>query len=123
MNTETCINYLDFVSQECEKHLRDGQVTDDELINLLIEFQRFQSEIKQSMLPEEIKNRIVEIKLDFSITSVERSNWYLIAAFLTIGSWAILIQMRKQSKRKQALNWLKFDTARLSSFIKLNYIK
>jgi hypothetical protein len=120
MNKETCIKYLDYVSQECEKYLRDSQVTDDELVNLIIEFQRFQDKTLQSQLPEEIKNKIAEIKLDFSIKQVERGNWYLIAAFLTFGSWAIFIHMRKQAKRKEALNMMKFDVSRLSTFIKLN---
>lgn len=121
MSTETCINYLDFVSHECDKHLRDNQVTDDELVNLIIEFQRFQEKTMQSELPEEIKNKISEIKLDYSIKGVERGNWYLMVAFLTFGSWAIFIHMKKQTKRKQALNLLKFDASRLSSFIKFNY--
>lgn len=121
MDTETCINYLDYVSNECEKYLKDGQITDDELVNLIIEFQRFQEKINQSELPEEIKSNVSEIKLGYSIKEVERGDWYLMIAFLTFGSWAIFIHLRKQSKRKQALNLLKFDVSRLSSFIKFNY--
>ena len=121
MNIETCINYLEYVSRECDKHLKDNQVTDDELVNLIIEFERFQDQTRKSELPEEIKNKILEIKLNYSIKGVERGNWYLMAAFLTFGSWAIFIHMRKQSNRKQALNLLKFDSSRLSSFIKFNY--
>lgn len=121
MNTETCINYLDYVSHECDRHLRDGQVTDDALVNLIIEFQRFQDKTKHSELSEDIKNKISEIKLEYSITGVERGNWYLIAALLTFGSWAMLIHLRKQAKRKQSLSLLKFDASRLSSYIRLNY--
>jgi hypothetical protein len=121
MNTEICIKYLDYVSHECERHLSDGQVTDDELINLIIEFQRFQEKVVKSELSEEIKTKIADIKLNSTIKGVERGNRYLIIALLTFGSWAILISMRKQSKRKQTLNDLKFDTSRLFSFLRLNY--
>ena len=121
MNKETCIEYLDFVSRECDHYLKDGQVTDDELVNLIIEFQRFQEKTKWSELPEEIKERITEIKLDYSIKRVERANWYLMAAFLTFGAWAIFIYLRKQTKRKQALTILKFDVSRLASYIVLNH--
>lgn len=121
MDVETCIKYLDFVSTECERHLRDGEVTDDELINLIIEFQRFQNKTMLSELPEEIRSKISDIKLDYTIKGVERGNLYFVAAFLSFGAWASIISMRKQAKRKETLELLKFDTSRLASFIRLNY--
>ncbi|TNE70825.1 MAG: hypothetical protein EP333_09855 [Bacteroidetes bacterium] len=121
MNIETSIRYLDFVSQECERHLRDGQVTDDELVNLIIEFQRFQESVNASNLPEEIKSKISQIELNYSIQRVERGTYYMIVAVLTLGSWAIILHMIKQARRKQILNGIKFDASRLSSHIKLNY--
>lgn len=121
MELETCIKYLNFVSHECERHLRDGQVSDEELIQLIIEFQRFQDKTRNSQLPDEIKVKISDIKLNYTLKGVERGNWYFIAALLTFGAWAGLISLRKQSKRKRTLNDLKFDTSRLSSFIRLNY--
>lgn len=121
MNTQTCIKYLDYVSLECDKRLKDGQVSDDELVNLIVEFQRFQEKIQQSELPDEIKEKVLAIKLNYSMKGVARSQWFLIAAFLSFGSWAIIMHFRKQSKRKQALNLLKFDASRLASFLRLNY--
>jgi hypothetical protein len=121
MDIKTCISYLDFVVAECDRHLRNKQVTDDELVNLIIEFQRFQVQINESALPEGIKRKIAEIKLNYSIKAVERSSWFLMVAVLTFGSWAIILNMRRQAKRKEALNLLKFDATRLSSFIRFNY--
>lgn len=121
MNLEICIKSLDFVSQECERHLRDGHVTDDELVNLIIEFQRFQESVNESNLPEEIKSKIAEIELNYSIQRIERGTYYMIVAVLTLGSWAIILHMIKQARRKQILNGIKFDASRLSSHIKLNY--
>ncbi|MBL1279353.1 MAG: hypothetical protein COA33_003735 [Fluviicola sp.] len=121
MNIETCIKYLDYVSHECTRHLNDGRVTDDELVNLIIDVQRFKEKCMGSDLPHEIKSKISDIEMNYSIKRVERGTWYLLAAFASFGSWALIIYMRQQSKRKQALNEIKFDTSRLSSFIRLNY--
>lgn len=121
MNIETCIKYLDFVSGECNRYLKDGNVSDDELVNFIIELERFKEKCINSILPEELKLKISELKISYTIKGVERGTWYLVAAFASIGSWAFLIHMRQQAKRKQILNEIKFDTSRLSSFIRLNY--
>ncbi|MCR9173504.1 MAG: hypothetical protein NXI10_13470 [bacterium] len=121
MTLETCIKYLDFVANECTRYLNDRRVTDDELISLVIEMQRFQEKCLASDLPEEIKEKIAEIKLNYSIKKVERSTKYLIVAFITFGSWALLLYYRQQAKRKQILNEIKFDTSRLASSIRMNY--
>lgn len=121
MNVETCIKYLDFVSNECSRHLKDGRVTDDELINLIIELQRFKEKCLDGELPQEIKSKIFEIKMNYTIKKVERGTWFLVAAFATFGSWAILMYWRQQSRRKEILNDIKFDTSRLSSFVRINY--
>lgn len=120
MNTTTCINYLNYVSSECDKYLKEEQVNDDQLVNLIIEFQRFQEQTLVSDLPDELKKQLAEIKLDYSIKGVERSQYFVIIAFLTFGSWAIFLNMRRQAKRKQAVNNLKFDTSRLASWMQLN---
>lgn len=121
MDISTSIKYLNYVSQECERLLRDGQVTDEELMHLIIEFERFQNQVRESVLPEELKSKVSEIKLNYTLKGVERGKWFIVAAFLTFGAWAIIIHMRKQSNRKQTLKDLKFDTSRLSSFVTLNY--
>lgn len=121
MDIATSIKYLDYVSQECERLLRDGQVTDEELLHLIVEFERFQNQIRESELPDELKSKVSAIKLNYTFKEVERGKWSMALGFLTLGAWAIIIHMRKQSNRKQTLNDLKFDTSRLSSFVTLNY--
>jgi hypothetical protein len=74
-----------------------------------------------SNLPDELKLKISELKMTYTIKGVERGKWFLIAAFASFGTWALLIHLRQQSNRKRILNEIKFDTARLSSFLKLNY--
>ncbi len=121
MDINTCIKYLDFVSQECDRHQKDGQISDDSLSQLIIEFQRFQVKVEKSELPENIKKQVSEIELKYTLGGVARGNTYLLIVIFTFGIWAGLISARKQAKRKEVLNELKFDTSRLSSFIQMNY--
>ncbi len=121
MDIEGCIKYLDYVSNECNRRLNRGRVTDDELINFIIELERFKGKCLISQLPEELKVKIDELKMNYTVKGVERGAWYLIAAAATFGSWALLIHFRQQSQRKKLLNEIQFDTSRLSSFIRLNY--
>ncbi len=122
MDINTCIKYLDFVSEECNRHSKDGRLSDDELVNFIIELDRFKEKCRiSSQLPSELRQKIEELNINYTIKGVERGAWYLIAAFATFGSWAGVIHMRQQSKRKQILDEIKFDTSRLSSFIRLNY--
>lgn len=121
MDIQTCRKYLDFVSIESIRHLKDREITDDELISLIIELQRFQEKCLNSNLPEELKLKISEIKLNYSIKGVERGGWFLVAAFVTFGTWALIIYYRQQSKRKETLQGIQFDTSRLASFIRMNY--
>ncbi|PHR42443.1 MAG: hypothetical protein COA32_17490 [Fluviicola sp.] len=121
MDIQTCIKYLDFVSQECERYLRDGRVSDEELINLIIEMKRFKEKSENSNLPTELKSKISDLKLDYTVQRVERGSWYILAAFASFGAWSVLIHFRQQSKRKQTLSEISFDASRLSSFIRFNY--
>lgn len=121
MDVNTCIKYLDFVSRECERYLMDRRVTDEELISLIVELERFKEKCRTSKLPNELKSNILDLKIDYTEKGVERSSWYTLAAFATFGAWTLLIHYRQQRKRKQTLSDIRFDTSRLSSHVKLNY--
>jgi len=121
MDIETCIKYLNYVSEECDRHMRNGQVTDEELKHLIIELQRFKDKSAESSMPDEIKSKISDIELKYTLKGVERGYWGLALAIITFGAWAIFLHMRKQANRKHTLKLIKFDTSRLSSFIKMNY--
>lgn len=121
MDVNTCIKYLDFVSSECERYSRDRRVTDDELISLIVELERFKEKCRISDLPKDIKSRILDLKLNYTVKGVERSGWYTLAAFASFGSWSLLAHYKQQKKRARTLNEIRFDTSRLSSYVKLNY--
>jgi len=117
MDIETCIKYLEFVNTECDRHLKDGNVSDDELISLIVEFERFQESVEKSELPEIVKSQVADIKLKYSAKGVERGSWFSAAYRTTFGSFL----SRKQSKRKEALKAIKYDVSRLASHLKMNY--
>lgn len=121
MNIQTTIKYLDFVAAECERHLMDGSVSDNELNQLIIEFQRFQDKVKQSSIPNELKNEIQTFKFDYNSSKVKRSSVIIILSTLTFGSWAYFLEMRRQKKRKETLEDLKRNSSTLGYKIKLNY--
>lgn len=58
MDTATCIQYLNFVDNKCDRILRDGSVSDDELSDLIIEFQGFQEKVKASNLEHDSKTKM-----------------------------------------------------------------
>ena len=99
----------------------DKHVTDEELISLIIELERFREKCKTSELPNNLKSKIVNLKIDFTVKGVKRGSWYTLVAFATFGAWTLLVHYRQQRKRKQTLNGIRFDTSRLSSYVKLNY--
>lgn len=121
MNTETCIKYLDFVNKECDRFLDDNRVTDDELNQLIIEFQRFQQQVADSELPEPVKNRIGGMTIDYSRAQIERGYWYMFAVLLTLGLMVIFLSYWRQLKRKRALVNLKSEASSALMFIKMNY--
>ena len=121
MNTETCIRYLDFVNKECDRFLDDDRVTDDELNQLIIEFQRFQQRVSESGLPEPVKNRIAGLTVDYSRAQIERGYWYMFAVLLTLGLMVIFLYFWRQQKRKRALANLKSEASSALMFIKMNY--
>lgn len=121
MDIATCMKYLQFVSGECNRCLTHSSVRDEALGQLIIEFTRFQEKVKLSELPEELKSKVSDIKLNYSASSVARGDWYFFAAFLTFGVSAGILSWKIQSARKKALQTLKIETEQLATFIRLTY--
>jgi len=124
MNIQTCIQYLNFVDNECDRILRDGSVSDDELNDLIIEFQGFQEKVKASNLEHDIKTKVAEIKFNYSRKSVNRNQWFhllfLTAMLISLGSWWFIMNYRQQQKRKEVIKLLRFDVSSLAGALKWN---
>lgn len=121
MDLETCFNYLGFVRAECERHLADGKVEDDELYQLIIEFNRFQEKVFQSDLPQELKNKIASVEFNYTRENVKRNSRFLFLAFITIGTWAYFAMIRQQQNRIETLEGIKSDMSSLSLQMRMDY--
>ncbi len=120
MDITTCIQYLTFVANECDRILRDGNLSDEELNDLIIEFQGFQEKVRASNLEHDIKTKVAEIQFSYSIKSVNRNQWIVLAVLVTFGSWWFIMNYRQQQKRKEAIKLLRFDLSRLAGELKWN---
>lgn len=120
MDITTCIQYLNFVANECDRILRDKQVSDEELNDLIIEFRGFQEKVEVSNLEDDIKSKVAEIQFAYSIKSVNRNQWTQLAGLLTFGIWWVIMNYRQQSKRNEAIGLLRFDVSRLAGELKWN---
>jgi hypothetical protein len=115
---------LNFVANECDRILRDGNLSDDELNDLIIEFQGFQEKVKASNLEHDIQSKVAEIQFSYSIKSVNRNQWIhlilLSAMLLSLGAWWFSMNYRQKQKRKEAVKLLRFDVSRLAGELKWN---
>ncbi|MGB5693087.1 MAG: hypothetical protein WBM43_10820 [Flavobacteriaceae bacterium] len=121
MDIETCKKYIRFVHKECEKHLEDGKVMDDELYKLIIEFTRFKEKVSESELPDELKDKISSVDFKYTRKGVNRSRGYLILAVITLGIWALIIWMLRQQRRNRTLENIKHDMNSLGMWIDMHY--
>lgn len=121
MTNELCNKYLAFVYGECDRFLADGRVTNDELNQLIIEFNRFKNQVKASSLDTAIKERIAELSIDYPEEQVTQGYWYILFAILSLGLFALISNNLRQRKRKNVLQKLKNDTSDILVFIKHMY--
>jgi hypothetical protein len=121
MDIETCIKYLNFVSNECSKHLKDKEVTDDELTSLIVELQRFKDTCVYSQLPQEVKTKVSAIRIDITLKEAGRGTWYALVDRFTFGIFTRFNSSRQPSQRRKILDDIRYDTASLASFTRLHY--
>ena len=121
MNIETCKKYLGFVYRECDRFLKDGRITDDELNKLIIEFHRFLDQVAESNLPVEIKDKIADLQITYPRNQITRGYGYMFSVAFTLGLWALISANQRQRKRRRVLENLKADTADTLVVIKRNY--
>lgn len=121
MSPELCAKYLDFVANECERYLLDQEVTDEEMMDFLIELKRFKEKVARSDLHEEIKTKIAGIHLEYSIDKLKRNAWYSLLRMLTFGDWSAFYEMRVQAKRIRALSNIKSEVSAAALHIRWHY--
>ena len=116
MNIETCYKYFEFLNSECDRYLKDHTITEDEISQMKIEFDRFLKKVNESDLPTEIKNKITNLKLDYVYTSKRESLAFV--GFLIFGRSA---KYRREQILKNKVEDFRFQIKGLPMFIKMNY--
>lgn len=76
--------YFLFLNTQCNRYLKGGEITDEEMHHLKIEFDTFISEAINSDLPIQLKNKIDELELNFEYKS--RSEYGDLLNRLNLGS-------------------------------------
>lgn len=113
MNIETCYKYFEFLNLECDRYLKDDEITDDEMNQLKIELDKFIVDANSSDLPLELKCIINELKLDY-VYKTRREYGDLLGRF-NFGSNS------KRIKLKRKVEDIKFQIKGLPMFIKMNF--
>ncbi|GAB5417306.1 MAG: hypothetical protein Crog4KO_28880 [Crocinitomicaceae bacterium] len=116
MDLETCYKYFVFLNTECDRYLKDGVISEEEMANLKIEFDRFVIQALGSDLPSEIKVKITDLKLDYEYHP-QRENINMIKR-LVFGRAA---KYQREKEHKDAIEALKYDIKGIPMFIQLNY--
>ena len=113
MDIDTCYKYFVFLNTECDRYLEDGEITDEEMHQLKIEFDKFIESVRKSDLPSDLKNKINHLKLDF-VYKARREYGDLLGRF-NFGS------DRRPRKQYEQVEELKYQIKGLPMFIKMNY--
>ncbi len=112
MNLKKCTDYLNFLIQECDRHLYDNQVSEDEVQQLKIALQRFQGTVKESELPSDVKKDLLDLRLDFTLPANKDAK-YLFGLFSKVRNY------RWEEKKNFALESLKAKLSHLVVKLKL----
>lgn len=113
MNIETCYKYFVFLNTECDRYLEDGVITDEEMHDLKIEFDKFIEETNNSDLPADLKSKISSLKLDF-VYKGRREYGDLLGRF-NFGA------RKRRALQRNQVEELKFQIKGLPMYIKMNF--
>ena len=118
---ETIHKYLKYISNECDRHLRDKEVSYDEINQLSIELERFINMINESELPKETKSQIN--KLSFKTDNKDiRKSWFkslINSLLLNDESPTNISYYNIQKNRTKDIKKLKNDVSNLSLKLKM----
>jgi hypothetical protein len=120
MATEELEKYLHYLAGEIDRYLNDGQVTDNEMIQFINEWNSFKNKVDQSLWSEALKNRFHELDFRYSVKTTERGFVYFLMAFLTLGLWALVLRYRNNRNRIFVLGGLRNDLNRIFIELKLS---
>ena len=121
MTLETIHKYLKYISNECDRHLRDKEVSYDEINQLSIELERFIDMVNESELSKETKSLIN--KLSFKTDNKDiRKSWIknlINSLLLNDESPTNISYYNTQKSRTEDLKRLKNNVSNLSLKLKM----
>lgn len=120
MDIETCSKYLQFLTNECDKYLKDLDISDDELLSMGTEIQRFKKQCNESNLPLNLLEKINKIDFKYNRSDLQKTKYIMLIAILTLGIFGYMLHMKQRIKRENALINLKSQISGLPVFIKMN---
>ena len=120
MDLTKCIKYVDFMHQECKRFLDDGVVTDEELYQLIADFNDFKDRVQKSDdLPLDVKERVARVEFDYNTSRINRNKVSLLATVLTLGLMYVIVWNNQQKNRKIVLTTMEGDLDALKISLKL----
>ncbi len=119
MDITKCTKYIDFLSSECDRFLKNRKVTEEEVLKMRNELLRFKDLTNASGLSPEIIKRVNELNLTYEVS--EKSEYFKVLALATLGYWYIIYENRKARKMENCMHDFKGQVSELSLFLKLNF--
>ena len=113
MTLDTCYKYFVFLNNECDRYLEDGIIEDEEIHFLKIEFDLFIEKLENSALPEQLKERISVLEINYKYSNIKE---FLETIFKT--------RLFRNVGKKRNLNTIenfKYQIKSLPMFIKINF--
>ena len=113
MTSDTFIKYLHFIESECESHKRDEQITEDELMRLKTEIERFKDRVQTSSLNDQWKHEIAQLQFGYTRQRINRQYLLTFLSFITLGIYAYFVHNQMQKQRLEALDEIQSEMRRI----------
>ena len=121
LTLETIHKYLKYFSNECDRHLRDKEVSYDEINQLSIELERFINMVNKSELSKETKYQINKLSFETDNKDIRKS-WIkslINSLLLNTESPTEISYYNTQKSRIDDLKKMKNDVSNLSLKLKI----
>jgi len=121
LTLEAVHKYLKYISNECDRHLRDKKVSYDEINQLSIELERFINMVNESELSKETKSLINKLSFETDNKDIRKS-WLksiINSLLLNDESPTNISYYNIQKSRIEDLKKLKNDVSNLSLKLKI----
>jgi hypothetical protein len=122
MTEDLFYKYLNFITIEVDRYVKDRYVNDDELLSFSVEIANFKDRVKKSNLGNELKKMVDELTYNYTYKKIKRSAAFNFIMWIGIGSLiSYLYDQRKQDNRLSDLQQLKSQANSIIMHMKMHY--